>query len=264
MSRGNQWIFRIGVLACVLFFCGCLKTVSGQYYNIKADRLYENDQKDEAFDYYYQSAQNGIAESQYLVAQMMLYGDGIRRNDSEGMHWLEEAARQDHPLACRDLGIYLINGEFGRTRDSQQGAGFLERAAAQKETLAMVTLGYLYTTGYGVPRDPEKAAAWYRQAAQYGEPLPDGLQDASLLAQAKPRPFNAAEERRARVKRAQACLKVLGYYKSGVDGIAGPGTAAAVKKFQKDINVDASGSIDAVLMRQLSARIFIAPLKRQL
>ncbi|WP_372679453.1 peptidoglycan-binding protein [Desulfosarcina sp.] len=210
---------------------------------------------------YYQSAQQGVAESQYMVSQMLLFGDGVQTNSIEGMHWLEKAGQQDHAEAARDLGIYLLNGEFDRPPDPQRGVWFLERAAAGKDTFSMLTLGYLYLTGYGVTRDTQTAAYWYGQAAQYGEPVPQAWQDAHILAATKaPAPFDAKSDQRARVKRAQTGLKALGYYKSGVDGLAGPGTLAAVRQFQKDQQLEANGRIDVALMRRLYRQIVFQPI----
>lgn len=127
----------------------------------------------------------------------------------------------------------------------------------------MLTLGYLYQCGYGAPRNPEAAAHWYGQAAQHGESVPVKWQRAEYLrGTTAPPAFNANAERRARIKRAQAGLKALGYYQSAVDGIAGPGTEGAVKRFQADQQVDVNGKIDVALMRQLYRRIVFDPMNR--
>jgi TPR repeat protein len=255
----------IGMMGCIVMCCGCVKTVTGQYYNVRADQLYGNDQKRQAFEMYYQSAQQGVADSQYMVSQMLLFGDGIQPNSIEGMIWLEKAAQQDHSEAARDMGAYLLSGEFNQSRDPQRGIWFLERAAAGKDSFSMLTLGYLYLTGYGVNRNTETAAYWYGQAAQHGESIPSQWEDAGYLAGFQaPLPLNAKTELRSRVKRAQTGLKLLGYYKSTIDGIAGPGTARAVKQFQKEQQVEINGRIDVALMRQLYRRIVFDPMYRQM
>ena len=258
-------MIRLGLLGCLLLACGCVKAVKGQYYNLQADHYYYGDQKQQAFEMYYRSAQNGVADAQYMVAQMLLYSDGVSANSIEGKQWLEKAAQQEHVEAARDLGLYLLQGEFGWPMDTQRGVWFLERAAAGNDCLSMMTLGYLYFTGYGVERNVQTAAYWYRQSAQHGESIPSQWQDAGSLAGVQaPPPFDAKAELRARIKRAQAGLKSLGYYTSTVDGIAGPGTARAVKKFQKDQQVEVNGRIDVALMRQLYRRIVFDPMFRQM
>lgn len=142
---------------------------------------------------------------------------------------------------------------------------FLERAAAQNDVFSLLTLGYLYFTGYGTSADPQKAAGFFQQAARLGEPVPAVLQDAKTLASVQPvRAYSAKRDHIARVKRAQAGLKALGYYKGIVDGIDGPGTQRAVTQFQKDRQIEQTGAIDVVLMRHLYARIYHDPMKRHL
>lgn len=259
----RQVILRLGVLGCLMLVCGCVKTVKGQYYNIQANHYYYADQKAQAFELYHQSARNGVADAQYMVAQMLLYSDGVTGNASEGMQWLEKAAAQDHVEADRDLGLYLLAGDFAREQDTRQAVQFLERAAGGGDSLSMLTLGYLYCSGYGVPRNPHTAAYWYSQAAEHGESIPVQWQEAEYLSGlAAPPAFDASAERRARIKRAQTGLKALGYYKSAVDGIAGPGTAGAVKKFQKDQQLEVTGRIDVALMRHLYRHIVFDPMNR--
>lgn len=260
----GKMVRGFGMVVSVMLACGCVKTVTGKYYNLKADGLYYSDQKAAAYAAYSQSAQDGVADAQYMVAQMLLYNDGIGGNSAEGLQWLEKAAQQNHVEAIRDLGIYRMNGEFDCPRDPRQGAALLSRAAEGGDSLAMLTLGYLYVSGYGVDRNSETAAYWFGQAARQGEAIPAAWQDAGYLAGAGSFPsFNPKTEYRQRVKRAQSGLKALGYYKSRVDGISGPGTAAAVKRFQQDQRLAVNGRIDLVLMRHLYRRIVFDPIKRQ-
>ena len=261
---GKRWVALLCV-ACLPLFCGCIKTVTGGYYNFRADQSYESGKKQEAFEFYLQAAQKGSAESQFVVSQMLLYSDGIRGNTAEGASWLEKAAAQDHMEASRALGIYLLNGDFDLPRNPGKAVYLLERAAAKGDTFSMLTLANLHLTGYGTAADPQKAAQWYRQAAQSGESVPAQWQDAQFLAKGQAaRPYNQKADQKARVKRAQACLKTLGYYKGVVDGINGPGTANAVKNFQKDRNVSVTGTVDAALMRQIYQKIVYDPMKRHL
>lgn len=44
-----------------------------------------------------------------------------------------------------------------------------ERAAAAGNPLAMTSLANLHMQGLGVPRDPTRAAGWYRRAAELGD-----------------------------------------------------------------------------------------------
>lgn len=263
-------LIKRGLLGCVLLGCvllafGCMKTVKGHYYNLQADQYYDGDRKQQAFEMYYQSAGNGVADAQYMVSQMLLSGDGVRADTIEGLRWLEKAAAQDHIEAARDLGFYLLDGTFGRPREPQRGILFLERAAAGNDSFSMMALGYLNFTGYVIPRNPQAAAHWFGLAAQNGESIPGEWQDAGYLNSATPpAAYNAKAEYRARVRRAQTGLKALGYYKSSLDGLPGRGTDAAVKQFQKDQQLEVNGQIDVALMRRLYRCIVFDPLNRRM
>jgi hypothetical protein len=253
----------LGLLGCLILACGCVKTVTGQYYQNQAEQYYYEDQKYQAYHMYRQSAENGVADAQYQVAQMLLYCDGVSGNPIEGMQWLEKAAVQGHAAAARDLGLYLLDGAFGRSRDTGLAVRFLEQAAGDGDALSMLTLGYLYVAGYGPSRNLQAAAYWFDQAAGHGESIPVVWKDPEYLATIEAPPtFDATAERDQRIKRAQAGLKALGYYKSAIDGIAGPGTDRAVKRFQKDQQIDVNGKIDLVLMRHLYRRIVFDPMNR--
>jgi peptidoglycan hydrolase-like protein with peptidoglycan-binding domain len=45
--------------------------------------------------------------------------------------------------------------------------------------------------------------------------------------------------------RVQEALKRQGYYKEGIDGIFGPGTRAAIRRFQGDIGAEMTGRLTA-------------------
>lgn len=53
------------------------------------------------------------------------------------------------------------------------------------------------------------------------------------------------------VARVQGSLSRLGYYPGPVDGMLTPSTSAAIRAFQRDIGVRATGDIEYNLMTQL-------------
>jgi TPR repeat protein len=195
---------------------------------------------------------------------MLLYGDGVPMDQAEGLRWLEKAAAQDQVDALRALGTYALNGDFGGARDVPRAIALLERAAARNDGHAMALLGHIHLNGCGGERRLETAAVWYERAARQGFPVPQAMSDPSVLAKIKPAGCDPKVEQRSRVRRAQAALKSLGYYRGAVDGIDGKGTRAAVNGFQKDQGLTVDGKIDVVLMRHLRARIFNDPLNDRL
>ncbi len=57
------------------------------------------------------------------------------------------------------------------------------------------------------------------------------------------------------VMQAQADLAELGYYPGKVDGYYGPGTAAAVKTFQKDYGLPVTGELDAATVTAIDKAV---------
>jgi len=53
----------------------------------------------------------------------------------------------------------------------------------------------------------------------------------------------------------QTSLKELGYYTGEVDGLYGRNTSKAIKKFQKDNDLDASGDIDSGTEDRLNEKV---------
>jgi TPR repeat protein len=65
------------------------------------------------------------------------------------------------------LGSIYLSGR-GLPRDYKQAAKWLRKAADHGEADAQSDLGYMYAEGRGVPRDYKEAAKWFRKAADKG------------------------------------------------------------------------------------------------
>jgi TPR repeat protein len=154
----------------------------------EADRLYDAGQQPAALALYLRCADDGHAEAQYIAGHMLLFGDGVPSDRSEGLAWLENSADQGHLEALRALGTYCYSGDFGVAQDPARSRALFEQAAAQEDGFAMMMLGYLHQTGSGGDRNPELAAFWYRKASEAGFAVPPVLIGAPVQADAKPRP----------------------------------------------------------------------------
>jgi hypothetical protein len=62
-----------------------------------------------------------------------------------------------------------MNGLGGRT-DHRAAAYWLERAASKGNAAAQINLGVLYSNGWGVPRDPQRARALFLAASHSRDP----------------------------------------------------------------------------------------------
>ncbi|BDA83522.1 hypothetical protein Sa4125_10640 [Aureimonas sp. SA4125] len=110
--------------------------------------------------YFEKSAKAGIADAQYAMAQIHIYGRGMAAPDLDtARSWLLAAAINGQDTAQIELGIWLINGKGGPANPAE-GAGWLRRAAAHGNPIAMNRLAHLYKDGIGVAADKAEAAKW--------------------------------------------------------------------------------------------------------
>lgn len=76
-----------------------------------------------------QAAEAGWADSQFLLGQMLLHGQGLRADPQEARQWFERAAEQDHPEANLQLLLSQTHGELGLQRQAGQEAERWREAA---------------------------------------------------------------------------------------------------------------------------------------
>lgn len=141
-------------------------------------------------------ATNGLAEAQYLLAQM-LASTGRPEDTEAAKRWYEAAARQGHVPACKelwqrtacatslelmiraaDLGDYQASGLLimrhgcGQSPDVQvpNMVAYMQRHVASGHAYAQKALGAAYDFGrFGLPRDLERAFELYMLAARQGD-----------------------------------------------------------------------------------------------
>ncbi len=83
---------------------------------------------------------------------------------------LEEQAYQGVPEAQHDLAAIYTAGRAGVTQNFEKAAQWFREAADQKIANADYNLGVLYHQGLGVEKDLDRALYWYREAARLGHP----------------------------------------------------------------------------------------------
>ncbi|WP_420568723.1 SEL1-like repeat protein [Thalassovita sp.] len=146
-----------------------------------------------------QAAQSGQAEAQYQLGMQYGRGEGVLQNHARAVEWLTLAARQGHAAAQNRLGQHLFVGMgveqapeaalewFAKAAASgkadfqadygdaligigraQEAAAMFQLAADQGHLNAMTSLGVLYQSGNGVPKDPQRARALFEGPAAAG------------------------------------------------------------------------------------------------
>jgi TPR repeat protein len=219
-----------------------------------AKQNYANGHKGEAAKHYTDAAEKGNAEAQFQLAKMLVFGDGIAKNTSQGIAWLEKASSQNYAPAMTMLGIYSYTGAEGCAQNTARSVSLLEGSANQEDRTAMLLLGVVYTLNVGVASDPHKAAHWFERASHKGFPIPDEWMVPDYLGALYPAKKDTFDERRlasARTAGAQAGLKARGYDPGPVDGVSGRRTRQAIETFQREQGLNADGQIDSALMWHL-------------
>ena len=109
------------------------------------------------------AAEQGHAESQYLLGVMCEAGQGVGQDAGEAALWERRAAEQGHAYAQANVSFRCYAaGEF------EEAFAWCQRAAYSKLAWAEYNLGLMYRKGEGVGQSDAEAAHWYRLAAVQG------------------------------------------------------------------------------------------------
>ena len=110
------------------------------------------------------AAQLGDADAQATLAQLLLDGRGVQKDQALALSWFRIAARQRHPMAINMIGRCLENG-WGCEVDLEDSARHYRKAADLGLDWGLYNYGQLLTRGRGVERDLVAAYELFRQAA---------------------------------------------------------------------------------------------------
>lgn len=229
-----------------------------------------------------QSAENGLAPAQYRLGKLYETGSGVSLDLGEARRWTERAANAGHVKAMHNLGIFYAEGR-GAEQNFEDAARWFEEASLLGSADSQYNLAVLYEQGLGVPLSLPDAYAWFsitarsgdedagRRAEAIGERLdPQARERADeAVRRFSPRPLDDAAngvfrntpwgsvdlDVRASIARAQAALARLGYAPGPADGAVGPMTVAAIRAYQVDSGLEATGEVDAALLELLEADV---------
>jgi uncharacterized protein len=116
------------------------------------------------------AAEAGRAEAQFDLGVLYAHGWGVFRDMTEASHWYRKSAEQGYAAAQFALGQMYSRG-WGVSRDEADALICFQMANSGDSADADDPLpDWENVEGYGMPQDPERAAYWYRQAADQGYP----------------------------------------------------------------------------------------------
>lgn len=105
----------------------------------------------------------------HLLALLNLRGQGMKKDPTEGVRLLEEAAYLGSAAAQTDLAKALALG-IGTAKDEGKALYWLRLAAAQGDNASALSAGRMYRDGLGTLQNEREAQKWLEQAARAGIP----------------------------------------------------------------------------------------------
>lgn len=106
------------------------------------------------------AAEQGHAESQYLLSTLYDAGEGVPRSHTAAALWERKAAEQGHAYAQANLSFRHYEAE-----EFAEAFEWCQRAAHSQLPWAQFNVGLMYRRGEGVEQNDAEAARWYRLAA---------------------------------------------------------------------------------------------------
>lgn len=113
------------------------------------------------------AAEQGMADAQALLGQILLDGRGITLDAAQARLWFAKAADHGHAMGINMLGRCLELGWGGET-DTVSAAALFKRSAELGLDWAMYNYANLLLHGNGVAKNEAEALEWYRKAAALG------------------------------------------------------------------------------------------------
>lgn len=110
----------------------------------------------------------GSTDARVSLGRLLIEGGERVADPRRGVALLEEAARQDDPLALALLGDFYMGDELAPSQPLI-AVDYLRRGHELGHPWATQLLGEAYLKGRGVPRDPQRAEALLREAADRGQ-----------------------------------------------------------------------------------------------
>lgn len=243
-----QYFVKLGLVLTVFAFLGITGVFQSPVYGIsnpitiiKADRAVEKGDKEygnrkytAAFAAYQQAADIGSAYGQFMLANMYLAGESVKKNPEKYMYWIRQSADNGYSSANYLLGMaYLTSGP-------KVAAGYFKKAAGKEHGSSMHMLGLMYAKGAGVTKNTKEALKWFRLAKAQGIPVMEQwLSQSGIETSFKKRkvPKHPVQF----IKEIQQRLTNLGYRPGRIDGLYGNKTRGEIQAFQRKMGLQVNG-----------------------
>ncbi|MDY8109568.1 peptidoglycan-binding protein [Fulvimarina sp. 2208YS6-2-32] len=243
-----------------------------------------------AAEWFERSARLDFAPAQYSLGTLYEKGNGVTRDTIAARDWYLKAAEAGNVRAMHNLAVLFATGVDGKS-EPELAADWFIQAAEHGMTDSQYNLGILYARGAGVDQDLTQSYKWFAIVGQSGDKDAENKRDEiaqslspEQLEKAKEEVSNfkvtersasantvdipeqwasapadaptttASVDMTRAVRNIQAILGKLGYDAGVPDGLVGAQTIGAIKDFQQDAGLAATGEIDEALIRALLDR----------
>ncbi len=99
-------------------------------------------------------------DAQYRLAMAYIYGNGVPEDNKKAASLLTQAAQAGHREAIYNLGICYHHG-YGVARDPDRAFALYQQAAEMGYAKGMHMVGEFYYSGLSVERDRAEAVRWF-------------------------------------------------------------------------------------------------------
>jgi len=123
------------------------------------------------------AAESNLPAALYTKGKLYLDGQkGYDKSISNGIHYLNLAAKQGYTEAQRYLGMIYENNLYGK-KDNMAAYNWYQQAAETGDEFSQYRLAYLYFNQIGAKKDKISAYAWANLAASTGMMPAEDLRD---------------------------------------------------------------------------------------
>jgi TPR repeat protein len=123
----------------------------------------------EAIKWYQKAARQGHPKAQHQLGLFHRFGVGVPLSKSEAAKWYRKAAEQGYAPAQNSLA-HMYSLGWGVKESEAEATKWYLKAALQGHADSQYSLGLQYENGDGVPASIKDAIEWYRKAAEQGHP----------------------------------------------------------------------------------------------
>lgn len=240
-----------------------------------------------ALQWYESAADKGYAPAQHRVGSFYEKAYGTERDLQTAKVWYERAAEQGNAAAMHNLAVLYANGVEGDP-DVDTAARWFLTAAELGITDSQYNLGVMAVRGDGIAKSLTESYKWFSLAAQAGDSDagqkrdavaerldPESLemakgavalwepkslqQEANIISIPEAWRTDAMQtaaapadvDMKKAVSNIQAILNANGFDAGPVDGVMGAKTRNAIKAFQSQNGMAATGNVDQALVQKL-------------